>query len=81
MQAYASALLFGKKLADLAKSLKIMNILGKGRHRRDRNAGVSCGKALSKVLLTRRNLLPLGVQPQQGGSERLNLVAVVETIR
>jgi hypothetical protein len=40
------ALRFGEQLADLAKSLKIVNVLGKGRYRRDRNAGVSCGKAL-----------------------------------
>ena len=67
----SAGLRFGKKLADLAKSLKIMNILGKGRHRRDRNAGVSRGEPLSKVLLTRRNLL----ETAQSEFERQSLLS------
>ena len=49
-------------MANLTKARKIVNVLGEGRNRRDRNTGVRCSEPLSKVLLTRCNLLPLGVQ-------------------
>ncbi len=55
------ALRLGKELADLAKSLKIVNVLGEGRYRRNRNVGVSGGKPLCEVMLTGSNLLPLGM--------------------
>ena len=69
-----------EQTADLAQSVKVVDVLGKGRHGRHRDALVSRGEPLGEMALPSGYLLSLRVEPQQGSGEAVNIFALLESL-